>query len=193
MLYKIRTGGIETYCKDLIVDAETNQYVYLLGVAGYQTTVKGILANFVKGEPLSLNIKNNTHWVEKLPGNYQMKIKKMPSEYSHGIALPKIGQSQENEQQTLTREFLLISNQHNSVKSLFFAQLDQRAEVPLHQSWTEWLWNLFEEKGWVTKLQTPVGQFEGYLVNIHQEEIGYEITQAIKKKVPEVINCMKRR
>jgi hypothetical protein len=193
MLHKIKTGGIEAYCSDLIIDKETNNSVYFLSIAGYQTTVKGILANFVKGEPLSIKINNNIHWVEKLPGNYHMKLKKMPSAYSHGIALPKIGQSQENEQQTSTREFLLISNKHNDVKNLFFGQLDQRAEIPLHQSWTEWLWKLFEEKEWVTKLKTLIGQFEGYLVSIHQEEMSDEITQAIRKKVPEVIQCMKRR
>jgi len=193
MLYKIRTGGIEAYCSDLIVENETNQYVYLLGVAGYQTAVKGILANFVKGEPLSININNNITWVEKLPGSYQMKLKKMPSEYSHGIALPKIGQLQENDQQTLAREIFLISNEQNNVKTLVFSQLDQRIEIPLHPSWTDWLWKLFEKNEWITKLQTLVGQFEGNLINIHQEQLSDEITQAIRKKVPEVVHCMKRR
>jgi len=193
MLYKIRTGGIEAYCSDLIVENETNQYVYLLGVAGYQTAVKGILANFVKGEPLSININNNITWVEKLPGSYQMKLKKMPSEYSHGIALPKIGQLQENDQQTLAREIFLISNEQNNVKTLVFSQLDQRIEIPLHPSWTDWLWKLFEKNEWITKLQTLVGQFEGHLINIHQEQLSDEITQAIRKKVPEVVHCMKRR
>jgi len=193
MLYKIRTGGIEAYCSDLIVENETNQYVYLLGVAGYQTAVKGILANFVKGEPLSININNNITWVEKLPGSYQMKLKKMPSEYSHGIALPKIGQLQENDQQTLAREIFLISNEQNNVKTLVFSQLDQRIEIPLHPSWTDWLWKLFEKNEWITKLQTLVGQFEGHLIDIHQEQLSDEITQAIRKKVPEVVHCMKRR
>ena len=36
----IRSGGIEAYCSDLVIDENT--WAYLLSVAGYQTAVKGI-------------------------------------------------------------------------------------------------------------------------------------------------------
>ena len=91
MLHKIRTQGIEAYCSDLVVDKETNQKVYFLGVAGYQSTVKGILANLLKGESLSIEINKETCWVERFSTSYLVKIKKMPSEYCHGITLIKIG------------------------------------------------------------------------------------------------------
>ena len=55
MLHRIRVEGIEAYCFDLIVDKETSQYAYFLSVAGYQTAVKGILANFLKGESLEIS------------------------------------------------------------------------------------------------------------------------------------------
>jgi hypothetical protein len=192
MLHKIRTQGIEAYCSGLIVDRETSQYVYLLGVAGYQSAVKGILADMLKGEALSVDISEETYWVERFSANYIMRIKKMPSEYCQGFTLLKMGGGQENEESSF-REFLLINRDSQEVKSQFYCQLDQRTEVPIHSSWTEWLWELFEEKGWITRLETVVGKFEAYLVNVHQEEFSYEITQAIRKKVPEVINCMKRR
>ena len=192
MLHKIRTQGIEAYCSGLIVDRETSRYVYLLGVAGYQSAVKGILANMLKGEALSVDIHEETYWVERFSANYIMRIKKMPSEYCHGFTLLKMGGVQENEESSF-REFLLINRNPQEVKSQFYGQLDQRTEVPIHSSWTEWLWELFEEKGWITRLETVVGKFEAYLVNVHQEEFSYEITQAIRKKMPEIINCMKRR
>ena len=192
MLYKIRTGGIEAYCSDLIVDKETSQYIYLLGVAGYQTAVKGILANMLKGESLSVDIKRGKCWVEKFSTNYLMKIKKMPSEYSHGITLIKMGTNQSNEGIPY-REFLLINEDPLKVKEPFYAQIDQKTEIPLHPSWTDWLWKIFGEKGWITRLKTLVGKYEAYLINFHQEELSYEITQAIREKVPEVIHCMKRR
>jgi len=192
MLHKIKVQGIEAYCSDLIVDRETNRYVYLLGVAGYQSAVKGILANMLKGESLSVDINETRHWVEKFSCNYLMKIKKMPSEYCHGITLTRIGSSEENDQNS-TREILLINKDPQEVKSQFYSQLDKRTEVPLHLSWTEWLWRLFEEKGWITKLETLVGQYGAYLINLHQEELSDEITQGIREKVPEVIHCMKRR
>ncbi len=104
MLHKIRTQGIEAYCSDLIVDRETNHYISFLGVGGFQSTVKGILANMLKGESLSVDIKKETCWVERFSTNYLMRIKKMPSEYCHGITLIKIGTDQED----LSRLYLLI-------------------------------------------------------------------------------------
>jgi hypothetical protein len=192
MLHKIKTGGIEAYCSDLIVDNETNQYVYLLGVAGYQTTVKGILANMLKGESLSIEIKGESCWVERFSTNYLMQIKKMPSEYCHGITLIKMGANQSDEESP-SREFLLINEDPLKVKEPFYSHLDQKTEVPLHPDWTDWLWKLFGEKGWITRLKTLVGKYDAYLINLHQEELSDEITEAIRKKVPEVINCMKRR
>jgi hypothetical protein len=192
MLPKIRTQGIEAYCSDLIVDKETSQYVYLLGVAGHQSTVKGILANLLKGEPLSVDVNKEVLRVERFSTNYTMKIKKMPSEYCHGITLMKMGTNQSNDGNPF-REFLLINEDPLEVKGPFYDHLDQKTEVPLHPGWTDWLWKVFGEKGWITRLETLVGKYEAYLVNFHQGELSFEITEAIKEEVPEVINCLKRR
>ena len=192
MLHKIKTGGIEAYCSDLIVDRETNQYIYLLGVAGFQSAVKGILANILKGESLSVDIKGESCWVERFSTSYTMKIKKMPSEYCYGITLIKIGTDQEDKGSPY-REFLLINEDPLEVKGPFYDYLDQKTEVPLHSSWTDWLWKLFGEKGWITRPETLVGKYDAYLINFHQEELSDEISKAIRTKVPEVIHCMKRR
>jgi len=192
MVHKIKCQGIEAYCSDLIVDRETNQRVYLLGVAGHQSAVKGILANMLKGESLSVEVNKKTCWVERFSTNYLMKIKKMPSEYCHGITLIKIGIDQEDKGSPY-REFLLISQNPMEIKGPFYDYLDQKTEVPLHPDWTDWLWKLFGEKGWITGLETLVGKYEAYLINFHQEELSYEITEAIKKKVPAVTQCLKRR
>jgi len=181
-----------TYCSDLIVDGETKQKIYFLGVAGHQSTVKGILANMLKGESLSVDVNGETHWVERFSESYLMKIKKMPSEYCRGITLIKMGGDQERRGSPY-REFLLINEDPLEVKGPFYDHLDQKTEVPLHPSWTDWLWKLFGEKGWITRLQTLVGKYEAYLVNFHEEELSDEITTAIKKKVPAVAQCLKRR
>ena len=192
MLHKIKCQGIEAYCSDLIVDKETDQYVYLLGVGGFQSTVKGILANMLKGESLSVEIKKESCWVERFSTNYLMQIKKMPSEYCHGITLIKIGTDQEDNGSPY-REFLLTNEDPLKVKGPFYDHLDQKTELPLHPGWTDWLWKLFGEKGWIIRLQTLVGRYEAYVINLHQEELSYEITEAVKKKVPTITQCMKRR
>jgi hypothetical protein len=193
MLHKIRCQGVEAYCSDLIVDEETSQRIYLLGAAGHQSTVKGILANMLKGESLSVEVNRETFWVERFSENYLMKIKKMPSEYCHGITQIKIGTDLQADKGNPYREFLFINEDPLEVKGPFYDHLEQKTEIPLHPSWTDYLWRLFGEKGWITRLQTLAGKYEAYLVNFHQEELSSEITEAIKKKVPEVINCLKRR
>src|SRR5271157_3734883 len=115
MLHRTRCQGIEAYCSDLIVDSETNERVYLLGVAGFQSAVKGILANLLKGESLSVEINKETYWVQRFSENYLMKVKKMPSEYCHGITLIKMAGDQERRGSPY-REFLLINEDPLAVK-----------------------------------------------------------------------------
>ena len=189
MAYKIRVEGIEAYCLDLIVDRETNQYAYFLSVAGHQTPVKGILANFLKEESLAVTIGRKTCWFERLPGSYLMKIKKMPSRYCHGRAIARMMGSQNREEQP--KEFLLITKDPDNLKVLFYRCLDAKTEVPLDPSWAEWLWRLFEEKEWLTSLETLAGQNQGYLVSVHPEELISDISQAIESGLPEIVACMR--
>ncbi len=190
MPYRIRAEGIEAYCFDLIVDNEANQEAYFLSVAGYQTAVKGILANFLKGESLSVNIGEKTYWFERRPGGYLMKIKKMPSQYCHGIAVARTIGSQNGEEEA--KEVLLISKDQGNLKELFYRCLDAKTEVPLDQSWVEWLWKLFEKKEWLTSLKTLAGKNVGYVISIRPGELISEISRAIDLKELEIIACMRR-
>jgi hypothetical protein len=192
MLYKINAGGIETYCKDLIVDPETEQGAYFLSVSGYQTAVKGIVANLLKGEPLYVDIGPEIYWIKKVPENYMMKIKRLPSGYCNGIVLPRIAMSKQNGENK-SKEFLLISKDPTKVKEQFFRHLDENIEIPFHPGWTDWLWELFETKEWITTLKTLAGNYEGYLISLYHEEVLQELTRAFRSEIPEVINCMERR
>jgi hypothetical protein len=189
MLHRIRVEGIEAQCFDLIVEREPGQYAYFLSLAGYQPAVKGVLANFLKGESLAVTIGKKTHWFERLPGGYLMKIKKMPSQYCHGIAVAKMIGPQNGEEQS--KEFLIITKDLDKVRDQFYRCLDAETEFPLDPSWADWLWRLFEEKEWLTSLKTLAGQNQGYLVRVQPQELIAEISQAIQLKVPELVACMR--
>jgi len=191
MMYKICVGGIEAFCKDLIVDQEMNQYVYFISVSGYQTAVKGILANLLKGSMLNVEIKREIHWIDRVRENYVTKIKKMPSGYCHAVAIPKMALPRQDEQ-SKTEDFLLISSDPGEVIKHFYSHLDQKTEIPLHPSWTGWLWELFKTNEWIERLNTLAGDYTGYLVSIHQGELLHEITQAIQSRVPQIVNCMRQ-
>jgi hypothetical protein len=188
MLYKIRSEGIEAFCSDLIVDQESNQYAYFLTVSGYQTAVKGILAQFITGHSLSVEIDKEVHRIERIQESHLMKIRKMPSGYCHGAAIPRMAMPKEVEGKS--REFLLISRDPNTVKSLFFSRLDEETEFPLHVTWTDWLWTLFQAKEWTTKLKTLAGSYEGYIIEIRPDELLCEITQAFESKISDIVRCL---
>jgi hypothetical protein len=190
MLYKICVGGIEAYCKDLIVDQEMNQYVYFISVSGYQTAVKGILANLLKGSMLNIEINGEIYWIDRVRENYVTKIKKMPSGYCHGVAIPKIALPRQNGDNK-TDDFLLLSKDPGEFRKQFYRHLDQKTEIPLHPSWTDWLWELFKTNDWIVNLHTLTGDYTGYLVSIRHPELLHEITQAIQLKTSEIVNCMR--
>ena len=50
----INSGGIIAYCSDLIIDEEGK--IYFLSVAGYQTAVKGIIANVLEYRSVTIMI-----------------------------------------------------------------------------------------------------------------------------------------
>ena len=190
MLYKIAIGGIEAYCKDLIVDQEMKQYVYFFSVSGYQTAVKGILANLLKGSMLNIEIKGEIYWIDRVRENYITKVKKMPSGYCQGVAIPKMALPRQNEENK-TDDFLLISKDPGELRKQFYNHLDLKTEIPLHPSWTDWLWELFKTNEWMVNLETLIGDYNGYLVSIHHAELLHEITQAIQLKIPEIVDCMR--
>jgi hypothetical protein len=189
MLYEISTGGIVAYCSDLIVDADDREYAYFLSVGGYQTAVKGILASLVENQTLTIRTNEKIHWIKRCPENYHLKIKKMPSGYCHGIAIPKIALPQRNENEH-SSEFLLISNDPDQLLQVFYRHLEAKIEVPLHPSWTNWLWQVNESKEWLVKLDTLAGNYSGYLVSTEPNELQELISKAIKLQEPQIVNCM---
>ena len=78
------------------------------------------------------------------------------------------------------------------VKDLFFKHLENKTEVPLHPVWSHWLWKTSSEKDWLTSLNTLIGNYQGYLVEIYEDEIKEVITRAIADKNQEVIECFKK-
>jgi hypothetical protein len=117
-----------------------------------------------------------------------MKIRKMPSGYCQGAAIPRMALPKQGEGKS--RDFLLISKDPGQVKSLFLSRLDEETEIPLHATWTEWLWALFQAKEWTTKLKTLAGSYEGYLVEIRPDELLQEITRALESKIPDIVGCL---
>ena len=183
----INSGGISAYYSDCIVDEERE--VYFLSVAGYQTAVKGIIANVLEYGSVSVEIGGGYEYLSRSSQSYTVHYQRLPSGLYQGVVLPKIALPGNNE----PRDMFLVLSRHTSVaEELFFKHLEERTEIPLHPSWSGWLWRIFSEKGWLIPLESLVGDYQGYLVDIYEDELRDNITMAIAHKNPEVMVCFKK-
>ncbi len=183
----INSGGIKAYCSELIVNED--QEIYFLSVAGYQTAVKGIIANVLEYGSVSIMIDGEYFYPSRSTLNYNVHYQKLPSELFQGITLLKIALPDNKDPKD---SFLVISEDSSSVKDLFFRHLENKTEIPLHPVWSRWLWKTFLKMGWLTPLDTLVGDFKGYLVEINEGELKDIITKAITERNPEVIRCFEK-
>ena len=183
----INSGGIAAYCSDLIVDKDRD--VYFLSVAGYQTAVKGIIANVLEYGSVSVEIGEGYEYLSRSSQSYTVHYQRLPSGLYQGVILPKISLPGNNE----PKDVFLVLSQHTSVaQELFFKHLEERIEIPLHPLWSGWLWKEFSEKGGLTPLDPLVGDYQGYLVGIYEDELRDHITTAIANKNPEAMVCFKK-
>ena len=180
----INSGGISAWCSDCIVDKERN--VYFLSVAGYQTAVKGIIANVLEYNSLSVEIGGEYEYLSRSSHSYTVHYQRLPSGLYQGVILPKIALPGNNEPKDI---FLILSQSTSMAQELFFKHLEEKTEIPLDPSWSGWLWRIFSEKEWLIPLQSLVGEYQGYLVEIYENQLRDTITMAIANKNLEVMAC----
>ena len=189
-LYPIHTLGIQAYCSDLVVDPLDSETVYFMSVAGYQATVKGIIANLLDNYGINLEVYGIKHYLTRGSFGYKAQVKKLPSGLVHGVLFPKLAlpKSDDDGQDT----FFIVTDKRDELLTLFFRHLDEKTDIPLHPSWADWLWKTFEDQdGWLLEAQTLVGAYQGYLFEFNHEALHDLVSEAIRKRTPEVINCMK--
>jgi hypothetical protein len=188
-LYPIHAMGIQAYCSDLIVDPNDLETVYFMSVAGYQATVKGIVANLLEHYGISIEIDGNNHYLTRASLGYKAQMKKLPSGYAHAVLLPKLALAKSDEERQ--NMFFVLTDNRDELLTLFFRHLDEKTEIPLHPSWAGWLWKTFEaQEGWMIEAKTLVGSYRGYLFEFNQKHLHDLITEAIRDRVAEVIGCM---
>lgn len=187
-LYPIRALGIQAYCSDLIVDCDDPETVYFLSIAGYHAAVKGILANLLENSTISIEVDGNSLYLTRAGFGYKAMVKKLPSGLVHAVLFPKLALPNPEE---ASSRFFIVTAKKEELLTLFFRHLDERTDIPLHPSWAGWLWKTFEaQEGWVFETETIVGSYQGYLFEFHHRKLHDLVSEAITKRVPEVIECM---
>ena len=196
-LYPIMATGIKAFCSDMITDPYSLEEVYFMSVCGYQTTVKGIIANLLENYGLSIEVEGEEYYITKVKnGNYKAKVKKLPSGFVHAVVFPRLAlpKNEEDEQDSFcifTMEGNTDDKENQNKLNLFFRHLDEKVSIPLHPSWSSWLWETFEEQeDWLLELNTLAGNYKGYLFNFKPKQLHDLISEAIRDRKPEIIDCM---
>ena len=190
-LYPIHIAGINAYCSDLITDYQDQEIVCFLSVCGYQATVKGIIANLLESYDIGITVDGIEYYLARSPLGYMVKIKKLPSGLVHGVLLPKAALSKRGETENDCFYIFTRDIGNDKLLRLFFRHLDQKTDIPLHLSWDHWLWQVFESQdGWLNELKSLAGDYRGFSFTFDPEKLREFISEAIRKKVPQVIECM---
>jgi len=188
-LHQILATGIRAYCSDIIVGRDELDTVYFLSIAGYQTAVKGIIANLLENYGLSINIDGDLYYLNRSDLKYKVQMKKLPSGLVHGVVFPKLTLPKNGEEDD--NSFYIFTEKNEDILSLFFRHLDEKSNVPMHSSWARWLWGIFKKQEWLLELATLAGAYKGYSFKFNPEELHDLVSGAIQRKEPEIINCMK--
>ena len=166
--------------------------VCFMSVCGYQVAVKGIIANFLGNKGIALDVDGVAHYLKCSHTSYKVQMKKLPSGLVHAVLILKLALPSNTNNGGKQNRFLVITKDDRDIRPLFFRHLDEITEIPLHPSWTGWLWNAFkEQEDWLTEQQTLAGDFKGYLFDFHPTHLQDLISGAIRRKVPEIVKCMK--
>jgi len=188
-LYPIMATGIRAFCSDLIVDARETDRAYFMSICGYQATVKGIIANFLENYGISIELERGERYLMRADLGYKVQLKKLPSARAHAMVYPILTLPGNTEDKQ--NRFFVFTDKKAEEKALFFRHLDERVDIPLHPSWTGWLWRLFENQdGWLTRLETLAGNFQGAAFEFNPKQIEDLISAAFRKRVPEIMDCM---
>ncbi|MGV8080980.1 MAG: hypothetical protein AB2L22_13100 [Syntrophales bacterium] len=188
-LYPIHAMGIRAWCSNAVIDPEDLETVYFLSVCGYQATVKGIVANLLENYGITIEVGSAEHDLRRGDLGYKVLMKRLPSGLFHALVLPKPALLTHDEKNQ--NRFCLVLKAEEDILPLFFRHLDDKTDIPLDPSWAPWLWKtLRKQKGWISELTTLVGCYRGVLVDIHPTRLHDLISEAIRKKTPDVIRCL---
>ena len=188
-LYPITATGIRAYCSDMILDPYDLDTIYFMSICGYQATVKGVIANLLENYGISINIEGEEYYLTRAGFGYRTQVKKLPSGLVHAVLFPRMALAGNDKERQ--NSFYVFTREKSQILSLFFRHLDQETDIPLHPSWSRWLWEEFKkEDRWLVELKTLVGCFKGYSFAFNPKKLHDLVSGAIRNRAPDIIRCM---
>ncbi len=146
-LYTITAGGFSATVDAFASDPEQNQ-LWFLSMVGSQTSLKAIWAALLNSPPqpafLTRGAADEFHTggyercqiAEHSIGSWKTRLARLPQ----AGAWQALVYTQMAELTCARDAFLLLTPQAEQAPALHLRFLNQRTELPLHHSWSDWLW-----------------------------------------------------
>ena len=162
-LYIAQGNKFTSYVEDFALDEEMDQ-LWMISLLGAQTEVRAIAATMLSNPPspiaLSpLNTELVPQWKEtrycKIPheteGSWRMITTRLPvSGATNLLMYTKWAEPR----YPASTDFVVITHREDEAPTRHYNLLDARTELPMHESWTNWLWDRAVETGEVRELTT---------------------------------------
>ena len=103
-------------------------------------------------------------------------IRRLPCGAAHGVLYPDPVPTETTECFTL----ILPEAQRPNAASLLLRSIDRRTTFPLHCSWADWLWRVFEDEAYLEALE-GTGPWIGWDVRWSEATLRNRLTRDIKK------------
>ena len=160
--------------------ARDEREFWFLSMLGHQQAVRAIWARLVKGEAGFLS--RDAVGGEPLPlareawGTWRFTGMRLPSGSAyHGMLIPEIAAYT-----TDRPDFLLLVRKQDDAAQLHFRFLARRLDLPLHPSWTEWIWRRGLQNGEVEQLES-IG-LSAYRCLPRPEALRADIGDAVRRR-----------
>ena len=183
-LYTINAAGFSATADAFARDPNTDG-LWFLSMVGSQTALKAIWASLLKQPPDVAHLIQGADGMA-LSGGYQRcgipyatigtwttKIAKLPvSGGWHALVYTKMAEFSAEHNQ-----FLLLAQSEEEAPSIHHRFLDRRSPLPLHRSWSDWLWRRGLQKEEIVPLQSA--GVVGYRCNPNAESLKEDLSEAV--------------
>ena len=187
-LTTVEAGGFSAVVDAYARDAKTGG-LWFISMMGNQTSVKAITA-VIMGQPLRTFHLIQEHPFDPTKDEYipctvppqttrtwTRKILKLPSTQAfHALVYSK-----KAEYTNHSKDFLLLPHTEEQAPHLHYMYLERRINLPLHESWAQWLW----DQGIANETILPI-QSKGilaYACNPDEELLTEDVSEAISQRV----------
>ena len=191
-VYAVNANGFTVHADAFAIDAKRDT-LFFISLQGPATGVKAVFAALVNSPPQWVqlvsgheDLTNQLVQSVRIPtetiGTWTSKTQKLPlSGATHLIAYTKLCEPQwEPEKAGITKDaFVVIAHEGQDYKKLYHQQLDQMLDIPLHPSWTDWLWDHAIKSNTLNEL-TTLGLESAYVATPVQARLKRDIKKAIK-------------